>query len=124
MNRGRAVAVVGAAAVLGAIAHEACHAVVPALYGADVGVAWRSGVVVGGPSVTVSSAAELPAWVVVVTALSPLVLVAGYACGAALGWLPRRPWSADSIADGAALAFLVVALPSPDDLRQVLAVVV
>lgn len=106
--------------LLGAIGHELSHMVIPAAFGADVGIGWRGGRVVGSPSVVVQSQTPLPAWAQITTALSPLVLIVGYAILAAFGVVPRRPWTADSPVDGAALAFLIVALPSPEDLRSVL----
>lgn len=96
----------------------------PAALGADISVAWRDGMAIGGPSVVVSTAEALPRWAHVVTALSPAVWLVIYAIAAWLRLAPTRPWQFDTPADGAAAAFLLVVFPSPEDFRSVIDVLI
>lgn len=106
--------------MLGAVCHELSHMPIPAAFGADISLAWRDGVAVGGPSVVVKAAEPLPRWAHVLTAVSPAVWLAIYAVAAWVGIVPARPWEFDTTADGAAAAFLLVVLPSPEDVLAVI----
>lgn len=97
---------------------------IPAALGADISLAWRHGVAVGGPSVVVSTSEALPWWAHVLTALSPVVWLPIYGMAAWTGLVPARPWEFETTADGAAALFLLVVFPSPEDIREVLSVLI